>query len=199
MTMENRIVNVPGGDPVQDAGIDLDDLTLDATDFDDTSFDNCDVVVRDVYTQAGGGEGKRQDGTTFTTQDQIILLLDVIDVAFPEGGSSRIYLGLPKVGPDGKRARPRKNSKYAIFMEMLSSLGVSATPGMDFVYHLSRPTDLIGLKFHRQSEQMEVGGFSMKVDKPTELHGFDHILRAEMSGRHKPPLEPVEYIPTQTV
>ena len=195
--MQNRVVNVPGSDPVVDAGLDLDDLTIDPQDFGDTSFDNCDVVVRDIYTQAGGpGQGTAQDGTKFDTQDQIVILCDVIDAEFPEGGSLRIYLPLPKLGPDGKRRTPQKNSKYGLFFELLTSLGVSSQPEMAFVMHISSVYDLIGLKFHRLRESTDMGSFTMRAEKPTEILGFDHELRASASTPQRT-LNPVDFVPPQ--
>ena len=198
--MAGRVISVPGSDTAfEDAGLDLDDLTIDSIEFDDSSFLNCDVTVRDVATRAGGQEMERKDGTgTFTTTDQIVLLCSVTDEAFPEGGVSYISLPLPKVGPDGRRRKPRAGSKYAIFLEMLSSLGVSATEGMDTCYRLSQMSDLIGLKFHRSQEQMTLGNFTTMVDKPTEILGFDHELREAQSTENRP-LRAIAFTPPQTV
>ena len=192
-----RVVNVPGGDPIEDAELDLDDLVLDSQDFDDSGFDNCDLVIRDVYTVQGGQQRQGNDGKPYVTSDQAVLLCDIIDEAIPDGGTTSIYLSLPKKGPDGKRKKTRANSKLGLFIEMLSGLGVSSTEGMDFCYRFQQMSDLIGLKLHRTVETREVGNLSMRLDVPTEILGFDHEVRAAASTE-KRPLRPIEFTPPQT-
>ena len=191
--MVQREIDI-GGELIGDAGIDLGDLVIDPENFDTSSFDDADFKVVEVGTQLGGEVRTNDQNEEYTTRDSIVLYLEPLSLESDQPSPWNITL--PQMGDDGKRRPPHVTGNLAVIIEAFAGLGVSANPRRATVYNWIRPDDWIGLSFHRQRVEKQIGRSKRWIHVPTYIIGMDHDLRKRLSTPNRT-LRELDFVPPQ--
>lgn len=142
------------------------------------------TIVGFGFQEGGETKPSQDDPTeTFVTSDTLILHLRVDDWEEQglENSHTVQFLRLPKMLPNGTRAKPTKNSAYGIWMGAWDGLGISSDPEKAFVLQIGSVGDLLGIMIHRKRETFEFGqgGRTFNVDCPVEIIGVDKKVRKD--------------------
>ncbi len=162
----------------EDVEAELEALPAATSDLSQGGFDDIDLTIVGFEIVPGGEPRERDDGTSYTTRDTLVVHNRVDDPDVAESVPYiRDFLSLPKKGKSGKRGRPSLGSKYGIWLSAWEELGVSGDPQLAKEFQMGSPLELMGIRYHRV--RMTVDGYNGPVsgNGASAVYGFDNDYR----------------------